>query len=595
MKIHCSTIGASAALLLSSFAGSVMAIQTNKRNLRLSSSSLNNNHDGLALMVTDDASELIGFPQGLSAHEHDPSLMATTPSSRTLVGKSKNDNHSRELAAFLQTTMVPSDLGLSNQLTRFRTGRLPGDPYGAVGPYSSIAAVSSHIEARDKMTGNVVFPMTSLNGMFTSTFIDPPKSVLLSPTILYDNFSQRFVLAAQDFDDMSKSYHMFLAISKTNNPTNTTSDHWWFHKTDLFVPASADLNLGTPSFPSRIYGLGMDEEALYLTTLMQSNTTNLYVANLVWIYDKAAYSNAHGMQTNVWIYNFNNRTGGLMLGRQQPAVVRSTLNVPDGVGTYIIGYSGLRMYGTGSSALQLIRIDNPLQPGSITFTRTLLEVGIIDDLSGSSYSPALPDAPQSGTSSPLIDTGSRSVTGAAWHDGNLWIVATLLEPNGVNETAVVWWQVRANGIANLSLANSGVIGGEDISPNTFTFFPSLDVNPNTGDVAVNFVASSPTTYVGAYAVLLSPSSTGNSTTVSVSSPPQPTAIGTDVYNVNLGTGNLWGRSTSIAWDPMPVTNGTSAGNCFWAFNQYPSPNCVGNIGYPGVSGCWATTWARLCA
>jgi hypothetical protein len=134
----------------------------------------------------------------------------------------------------------------------------------------------------------------------------------------------------------------------------------------------------------------------------------------------------------------------------------------------------------------------------------------------------------------------------------------------------------------IALVQNGNIGGEDIAPGTFTFFPSVAINRN-GAAGFGFSASAPTIYAGAFVTgrgpFDEPGSVRSSEVVHEGIAPYKRFFS--------GTRNRWGDYTGAALDP-------SNDSFFWVFNQYADE--VGNPtdGSQGYEdGRWRTTWGRV--
>jgi hypothetical protein len=148
--------------------------------------------------------------------------------------------------------------------------------------------------------------------------------------------------------------------------------------------------------------------------------------------------------------------------------------VDGAVGTFLVS---LVSFGIGRIRLQIVTLFNPVG-GNPTFTLQTISLGYISQTSSRN----LPNAPQRGT--PLVvDTTVIRVSDAVWRINKLWIVFVIDPRVGVNKG-----QVNA----------PGDLGGEGIAAGTHTYFPSVALN-SQGVVAHGYSASSPTTYVGAYA------------------------------------------------------------------------------------------------
>jgi hypothetical protein len=148
----------------------------------------------------------------------------------------------------------------------------------------------------------------------------------------------------------------------------------------------------------------------------------------------------------------------------------------------------------------------------------------------------------------------------------------------VNQMTAHWFQFDTNGGVAV-LNQQGNIGGEDIAPGTFTFFPSVGLN-RFGAAAFGFSASAPTIYVGAFVTGRSPFDTLGTVRQT-----ELVHAGLAPYVRTFGGGrNRWGEYTGIAADP-------SNDDFYWVFNEYAET--PGDPTPPGPEdGRWGTAWAR---
>jgi hypothetical protein len=148
---------------------------------------------------------------------------------------------------------------------------------------------------------------------------------------------------------------------------------------------------------------------------------------------------------------------------------------------------------------------------------------------------------------------------------------TYFPMSGVNQGQATahWIRLGTSGGVVTFEAQSD-LGGEDISTETHTFFPSVAVN-SRGVVAYGYAASSPTTYAGAYVFV---GTSEQSYTVKSGLAPYVRTFG--------GDRNRWGDYSGISVDPTD--------DSFWVFNEFAD---FGGFVLNGEDGLWGTAWARL--
>jgi hypothetical protein len=111
---------------------------------------------------------------------------------------------------------------------------IPPDPHGAVGPNSIIAVTNTEIELR-RETGDSITAPTPLATMFGRS-LRPPN--VFDPKILDDVHQQRFVVVVLDSNQSTFS-SILVAISKTSDPTDTSSNNWNFSTIDSLTIGDA--------------------------------------------------------------------------------------------------------------------------------------------------------------------------------------------------------------------------------------------------------------------------------------------------------------------------------------------------------------------
>ena len=255
------------------------------------------------------------------------------------------------------------------------------------------------------------------------------------------------------------------------------------------------------------------------------------------------------------------------------------------LGTFLVSYSGLTFGGPfAPEAINVITVDDPLgNIGGPFFSQEFVVIGDIEDIGGVFGFPPLPDAPQAVEPIP-IEVNDRRALDAVWRDDALWLTTTIIPNSGVDvgETSAHWIQLdTSSGPGSIILADEGNIGGEDIAPGTFTFFPSVAVNGN-GEAKFGFSASAASIFAGAFVTgrqpADAPGSVQGSETVKAGEGPYKRFFG--------GTRNRWGDYSGISVDP-------SNDKFFWVFNEFaatPGSPGVGSMG--PEDGRWGTAWAR---
>jgi hypothetical protein len=460
---------------------------------------------------------------------------------------------------------------------------IPPDPIGAAGHSRVIAVVNTMIESRNK--GGALKWRTSLKNFFSEV---GATTFTFDPKIVYDPYEDRFVVVTLEQVQGTSSAgpdnesRIFIAVSKSGTPKTPTSRDWRYLSIDAKQTVFGSFD-GWADYP----GLEVDEEAIYVTAnIFTFNPFGFYGGVRVWIAAKAdLYSGGPGTAA---VYDPATESG-FIATTMMPAQVYGDGGIGgpgSSIGTYLAAYSGLTFGGPGApEAIQVITIDDPLGDlGGPFFTGEFVELGDIENVGGICGFPALADAPQAGRAE-LIEVNDRRALDAVYRDGQLYVVATIdpfgpCDPAVAGETTAYWARLDATGgPGTIVLGDSGIIDGEDIAPNTTTFFPAVAVNRNNV-MKVGFSASAPTIFGGAFAA---GRNIGDG--AGAIGPTETIKAGEDAYYRTFGgPRNRWGDYSGISVDP-------SNEKFFWVFNEYALMRSDTPDSFGG-DGRWGTAWGR---
>ncbi|MEM8954781.1 MAG: hypothetical protein AAGD22_11570 [Verrucomicrobiota bacterium] len=451
---------------------------------------------------------------------------------------------------------------------------IPPDPIGAAGPDRLISVGNRLIEMRAK-DGSLIqldslfnFFSTAPNWIGTTTF---------DPKIVYDHYAERFVVVTLERDfDLNRS-RILVAVSTTSMPATLTAADWFYMGID-----SADTIEGEAVWAD-YPGFEVDEEAVYITNNMfpfPSEAGNAFGVRL-WIIDKGEGGGFYAGGEASWQVYDPYANGGVE-ATTMPALVHGAGGIGPDIGTFLVSYGGFISAG-GNEFIQVVRIDDPL--GTPQFNLETVNVGDIDDTGA-----AFLNAPQPVVTTPVWANDRRALD-AVWRNNLLWMVTTVMPGSGPNEgQATAYWlnldtSDVVNGDSPAGLINpndGGEIGGEDIAPGAFTFFPSVAVNAS-GDAMFGFSASGPTLFAGAYV-------TGRRNGDAEGSVRPTTTIqaGVDYYIrtfdiFNPLARNRWGDYSGTAVDPDNET--------FWVFNMAATERGAETGG--GEDGRYGMSWGNV--
>jgi hypothetical protein len=435
---------------------------------------------------------------------------------------------------------------------------IPPDPIGAAGLNHVVNVVNTSIEWYTKTGSNQ--NSQSLSEFFSS--LAPLTDNTFDPKVIYDQYADRFVAVALEMTDTTS--RIMLAVSDDSDPNGT----WHYHAINSKLIADGDT--AWADYP----GFAVDEEAIYVTANMFTFDSLLYRDTFLWIVNKELGSGGFydGGPASVANYDPYDIVDELDFAQTtQPAHMFGT--APSGVGTFLVSYQGLTD-GT-NEYVQIIRVNDPL--GAPSFHHQFVSVGNIEN---ASVNP-LPDAPQM-TSTHTIEVNDRRLLNAVWRNNSLWAVTQILPASGpdMNQTTAHWWKLNTSNLNDITVADQGNVGGEDIATGTFTFFPSVAVNMN-GDMAIGFSASAPTIFSGGYY-------TGRLAGDQAGMVHQSSTLRAGVdyyYRAFGGSRNRWGDYSGMSVDPSDDLT-------FWVFNEYAITR-----GTPsgGEDGRWGTAWGSFTA
>ncbi len=440
----------------------------------------------------------------------------------------------------------------------------PADPIGAAGPNHVVNVVKASIEWYTK--GGVQQSSQSLQ-----TFFAPlsPVNFTFDPKVIYDQYAGRFLVVTLERQDTAagdpvNSSRILVAVSDDSDPNGT----WHYHAIDSKI--SIRLGDVLEDRWANNSGFAVDEEAVYITANMFGflSGSGTYAGTRLWIMDKGEVGGFYAGGAAAFTVHdpvAENTVGTALPNTTQPAHV---FGAPAAFGTFLV----LSMTTNQTDEfLSIMRVDDPL--GTPTFSNQFVNVGNIDD------NATLPDAPQLGTDT-LVEVNDRRALNAVWRNDSLWISTTIVPNSGpdAGQTTAHWFEVDTTSLSELTLADQGDVGGEDIAEGTFTFFPSVMVDA-AGNMAIGFAASGPSIYPGAYYTSRLASDPAGTV-----QPSSTLAAGLDYYvRTSGGSRNRWGDYSGLALDPTDEAT-------FWVYNQYAMQRGT-MIG--GEDGRWATRWGSF--
>ena len=442
---------------------------------------------------------------------------------------------------------------------------IPPDPIAAAGPNHVVNVINVMVAFYQK-DGTEIF-----TDDLEDFFADPSggggcamnlDTFPFDPKVIYDQYEDRFLIVVLEQTDTPRTSRIFLAASTTSDPT------------DPWICTVINSNVAMPQSHFADYpGFAVDDQAVYITANMFRFGFETFGGVRLWIVDKGVTNGFYnGQAASVELFDpYAAGVTGIEV-TTQPAHMFGT--APANVGTFLVSYSGLsETGGGGDEAVQVVRVDDPL--GTPTFTQEFVFVNDIED-----FPTAFPDAPQLGGATP-IETNDRRALHAVWRDDSLWMTTTIVPKSGdddAGEATAHWFQLNTSPLSPITLLDQGNIGGEDIAPQTHTFFPAIAVN-SAGDVAIGFSASGQNIFPGSYYTFRQPVDDPGITNGS-----EVLRAGLDRYVRTFGGArNRWGDYSGIAVDP--------ADQCFWVYNEHA---ILRDNPPTSDDGLWGTAYEYFC-
>ena len=427
---------------------------------------------------------------------------------------------------------------------------IPPDPIIAVGPSHIIPMVNDSFSIHSKIPPYIQIASPVTYNTFFGTNVVPSVGALGSgdslfdPWIVYDQFSNRFVLAVvrrNSTGGVTANYrgYVTMAISKTSTPTTLTSADWDYYQYDRTVDAGVN-----PTFPD-YQKIGYDDLAYYISENNFRITGNNYVNSKVF------------------------------------ALRKSNLTVPIDT-TITIPCIPAQSYESTSNAMYCVSniFTNNIRVFAINKLTNILQ-STVDISTGSSLSAPVPLA-QPDPSYAFIDNGGNEQSAVVRRNvtDRLWTTIsgsdpTLLDSAGNRKGLIRWAEVNLN---NWPVSGSPTLQQTEIKiadGNDSLMYGHLNVDAlNNMSVGCSMVSINRFPGMAMFARLAS--DPPNTTRAVV-----PLRPGVASYEIKFGgSRNRWGDYWGLAIDP-------SDDRTFWTFGQYSTLNPFYSSGTD--QGGWATT------
>lgn len=146
--------------------------------------------------------------------------------------------------------LAPPILAGKNYAGANQSGWIPPDTHGTVGLKHFVEVTNSQLNIYRK-SDNVNVMSVSLNSFFGYPY--PANPLIFDPRAIYDDTWDRYIIYGEAFPESGTVQRLFIAISKTNNPTGA----YWIYNVDIDIFNNGDF---------WDYGqLGMDQDSVFFT------------------------------------------------------------------------------------------------------------------------------------------------------------------------------------------------------------------------------------------------------------------------------------------------------------------------------------------
>ncbi|MGF1583022.1 MAG: hypothetical protein ACFCD0_27190, partial [Gemmataceae bacterium] len=395
-------------------------------------------------------------------------------------------------------------------------GFIPPDPIIAAGPDNVITMVNTAIAIQDKTTGAFI---DSISTNFATGFWGSvgATGVVFDPWIVFDPDSERFIAMAVEIPSSSQSF-IYLAISKTDNPTTLSPSDWHLYQLDR--TGSGPSGPTFPDYPK----LGVDGDAIYIT------------AN--------DFPILGGPSSFVSLFAVEKAP--LLTGGPANVIYDEAITSAFSVHPVVVYEPEPAMYfaeAVGSTGIRLHALTDVL--GTPTRTTSTITVPTF-------FFPQ--DVPQLG--GPALDSVSQRIMSGVVRDGSLWTAHAVDDPADSETKAVArWYEFDVTNFPATSSPTLVQTGNVDPGPGIHAWMTHVNVDA-AGNMAIGFSLAGPSLFGGAgYTARLATDPLGTTQGVEI------LIDGQGPYSQIDGSGrNRWGDYTGLAVDPD--------GKTFWVYNEY---------------------------
>lgn len=356
------------------------------------------------------------------------------------------------------TTFVNSALSPNPSTSFAGTGKsgIPPDVNGAVGLNHVMITINSQIVVQNKTGTNLL--SVPLQNLWCS-IIPRPTNLIFDPRIMYDPYSNRWMVSACSGDDSNTSA-LLLSVSQTSDPTG----NWNSYSFDT------DFTNSNNTYWVDNQRMGFNKDWITIAGNLVPNGGSFYTGSQLYVFNK---SNLYG-GNNVNFTTFLDPTANNLI--QTPAeTFDNNLSIH-----YVITRGSSYNNGLLYPTINIYTITGTVNAPIFTNTNSSIISGISDFGGGS--------ASQLGSTN-RIGAGDGRLSNLVYRNGSLWTTHDIIRTNPTR-ASVMWWQISPNA----TLIQNGVID-DNTGINNY-IFPSIGVN-SQNDVLVGFTRTSSNQYPSA--------------------------------------------------------------------------------------------------
>jgi hypothetical protein len=340
-------------------------------------------------------------------------------------------------------------------------GQAPAATRVAVGPSSTLETVDLTAKLFNKTTGAAIASDTLSDFFYTQGKLTQTDSTstLGSPTVIYDQFTNRYIIGVLDADSSTDLSNYDLAVSTTSNPTTFTATSWKFYQ----------LNTSQSSYNATSPGVGYNRDALVLALGMSVPAGGSGTAHMQIVAIKQ--SSLGGASLTV----FQDTSGTPAVSGEETLVPTVMHDSKAGDPMWLIGEDA------NLASIDVIKMTNVLST-TPTFTTTNLPVNAYTDANASSLLQPDGTVVDGSIDSRVRNAAQANNTIVACQDvSNFSSTANL----GTTATSSARWYAISVSTGAPTIAQQGDV---NLRNNQYLFDSAIDINAQS-DIGMTFVAA----------------------------------------------------------------------------------------------------------